>query len=44
MSEAKVAKHEVDDEVPFARRAREEGKMFRGGKTDGTHRSSTILS
>ena len=24
----------VDDEVPFARRAREHGKCFRGGKPD----------
>lgn len=24
------------EEVPFARRAREEGKVFRGGKNDGT--------
>jgi hypothetical protein len=24
-----------DDEVPFARRAREQGKTFRGGKIDG---------
>lgn len=28
----------VDEfEVPFARRAREQGKMFRGGKIDGEH-------
>ena len=26
---------EVEDEVPFARRAREQGKTFRGGKIDG---------
>ena len=26
---------ELEDEVPFARRAREHGRVFRGGKTDG---------
>lgn len=26
---------EEEDEVPFARRAREQGKVFRGGKVDG---------
>lgn len=28
-------KEDVDEEVPFARRAREQGKAFRGGKVDG---------
>lgn len=32
----------VEDEVPFARRAREEGKTFRGGKTDGAYSSLTV--
>ena len=38
----KTLSSSVDDiefEVPFARRAREQGKVFRGGKADGTHSS-----
>ena len=30
-------REELGDEVPFARRAREAGKMFRGGKNDGKY-------
>jgi hypothetical protein len=30
-------REELEDEVPFARRAREAGKMFRGGKNDGKY-------
>ena len=26
---------DIEDEVPFARRAREQGRSFRGGKNDG---------
>ena len=33
---------EDTDEVPFARRAREEGKRFKGGKVDGKLFSSTL--
>jgi protein phosphatase PTC7 len=39
---------EVDDEIPFARRAREEGRAFTGGKPDGESYSarpkSTLFS
>jgi hypothetical protein len=28
---------EADDEIPFGRRAREEGRPFRGGKLDGEY-------
>ena len=31
-----------EDEVPFARRAREAGKTFRGGKRDGMILSSSL--
>ena len=30
-----TAPAEEEDEIPFARRAREQGKSFRGGKMDG---------
>lgn len=30
---------DIELEVPFARRAREQGKVFRGGKVDGKHSS-----
>lgn len=30
---------DVDDEIPFARRAREQGKSFKGGKIDGERMS-----
>ncbi|KAF8737678.1 hypothetical protein AX14_012550 [Amanita brunnescens Koide BX004] len=32
-------RNELGDEVPFARRAREAGKAFRGGKNDGKYRN-----
>ena len=32
-----------EDEVPFARRAREEGKDFRGGKNDGQFGFSSFV-
>lgn len=40
VSEVRASKPlSADEEIPFARRAREEGKSFNGGKTDG----STLL-
>lgn len=33
-----------EDEVPFARRAREAGKMFRGGKRDGAFICKVVSS
>lgn len=41
--EAKQEGAGLEDEVPFARRAREEGRQFRGGKTDGKSFSSVLL-
>ena len=32
---SKVEVEQEEDEVPFARRAREQGKVFKGGKLDG---------
>jgi protein phosphatase PTC7 len=34
-TEIKLTVPEADDEIPFARRAREEGRVFSGGKQDG---------
>jgi hypothetical protein len=34
----------LEDEVPFARRAREQGKVFRGGKVDGQSPPCDIFS
>jgi hypothetical protein len=30
-----LSESDIDDEIPFARRAREEGRLFTGGKPDG---------
>lgn len=32
----------AEEELPFERRAREEGRPFRGGKSDGAFRSSSL--
>jgi hypothetical protein len=32
----RVSEQRTSEDIPFARRAREEGRMFRGGKSDGT--------